>query len=820
MLSMTNEDFLKAIFGAEYERAYVTGFRSSPHNPAHRGVWKGKPWGKGGERIADDPGNNNYFVVSTFRDDPVSGRPARRADLLDRLYVFLADDVRVKVPANALSAATGGNKPTYVIETSDGNWQVGYVIEGGVEAPLAVLYEARWRALVTSLSVTGVDPGNANVTRYGRLAVGSNTKYDPVFQHKLLKFDHKFYTAEQFARDVLGITPEEEQAFLDSGQSAPATPIAGYRTPEEDPTGWGAALNEKGLLRASLKPGVWDMECPFIDEHTQRADTGCAYIGDGVVKCHHGHCDERTPDVFRDKLLEEYPDLINRVAAGAFARVPIPEDDVTFSQTVAEAAERKASIDGVLQAILDEWVFIQQEETWIDRATQGAISVREFDRTYAGHQKEWSSLVKTGKGPPLTPTNALRRMPGVVVVYERTYAPGEPVITQSRQGRRVFNTYRPPHYAETPVPYLPTHQQAAIDMLVKLVDHLTGDPKLSDALLTWAALTVVRPELKINWHWLFITDEGWGKDTFGLILRELVGSLNFASTNNQGVSSDYNAWASKKLITINELSPASEGGKSAIKMYDKLKEHFTRPPETIPINPKYGRVYEALNTGAYLLFSNHDLPVLIGKSDRRLAVADRRGSTPTPQPWADLHRMVDTPEMMQGLYDWMAERVETMSAAAVLKFTNTCPDSAAKRDLIDASGGHQDEFIDELVSSGKVLWTLPDLKERIERSNDGAVRSLTVKRLVRRLKAAGAWPIKTDDPQNRVRIGGVLTTVYVLYDDPQNPLDRDRNYTPDEVRDLLQAQSARGQSNVAPLHRGVIDDLLDKAEKKERKEPE
>jgi hypothetical protein len=52
----------------------------------------------------------------------------------------------------------------------------------------------------------------------------------------------------------------------------------------------------------------WDIVCPWIDEHTNRADTGTAYgCGQGFV-CHHGHCQDRVGRDLWDKvnaLIEE-----------------------------------------------------------------------------------------------------------------------------------------------------------------------------------------------------------------------------------------------------------------------------------------------------------------------------------------------------------------------------------------------------------------------------------------------------------------------------------------------------------------------------------
>jgi hypothetical protein len=63
------------------------------------------------------------------------------------------------------------------------------------------------------------------------------------------------------------------------------------------------ALESRGLLKGPIsgKEGVWDITCPWLGEHTDRADSGAAYFQPGYggrlapgFKCHHGHCESRT----------------------------------------------------------------------------------------------------------------------------------------------------------------------------------------------------------------------------------------------------------------------------------------------------------------------------------------------------------------------------------------------------------------------------------------------------------------------------------------------------------------------------------------------
>ena len=58
---------------------------------------------------------------------------------------------------------------------------------------------------------------------------------------------------------------------------------------------------------------LWHVTCPFVDEHTGRADSGTAYLGGGRWTCHHGHCEQRDHADFTEKLRESFPDEWKKV---------------------------------------------------------------------------------------------------------------------------------------------------------------------------------------------------------------------------------------------------------------------------------------------------------------------------------------------------------------------------------------------------------------------------------------------------------------------------------------------------------------------------
>jgi hypothetical protein len=278
---LSNEDFLKGIFGSEWERAHVTSFKEDPYDLDKlnlRHYWGGDAAGNKLRYCLKD--RNTYFTISLFNlaDD---GRARRRKDLHDATYVITIDDVHDKVPAENIKDLP---EPSYKLETSPGNEQWGYILE------TPETRQERVDALLNGLVAAGIaddmkDPGMKGVTRYVRMPVGSNTKakYGKPFECCLKSWHpDRVYRLEDLAGPF----------SIDVTNVATLSKKYGAGIPESsDPVV--SLLSQAGLLRGNLKPDTYDMECPWVAEHTGAADSGAAYLSPFAFKCHHGHCEDR-----------------------------------------------------------------------------------------------------------------------------------------------------------------------------------------------------------------------------------------------------------------------------------------------------------------------------------------------------------------------------------------------------------------------------------------------------------------------------------------------------------------------------------------------
>ena len=75
------------------------------------------------------------------------------------------------------------------------------------------------------------------------------------------------------------------------------------------------ALQELGLAKDINGAGMLDITCPFVDEHTNAADSGSAYLGNERFKCHH-RCECRDSLDFHAKIKEM---LASQIEGDAFA---------------------------------------------------------------------------------------------------------------------------------------------------------------------------------------------------------------------------------------------------------------------------------------------------------------------------------------------------------------------------------------------------------------------------------------------------------------------------------------------------------------------
>jgi len=142
-----------------------------------------------------------YYGTSTCERDMQADKLFNRKALFKRLHVIVLDDIGTKVPVSKLPEEL---KPTYIIESSEGNYQYGYVLE----TPISVLEHAE--ALIQLAYESGyTDAGGKMATKLVRLPGGENGKPGEKgrFHVKLISDDGPLWTPDRLLEVMdLGIT--------------------------------------------------------------------------------------------------------------------------------------------------------------------------------------------------------------------------------------------------------------------------------------------------------------------------------------------------------------------------------------------------------------------------------------------------------------------------------------------------------------------------------------------------------------------------------------------------------------------------------------
>ena len=323
-VQVSNNEFLAAIFGDELSdtRPMVTGFPGNPHK-ASDSIWGGKVWNGLDHRFSAE--KNNYFSIAAFNPNG-NGQYKRQKKNFVRLHALMLDDIGTRVPLDRLTL-----KPSWLIETSVGNYQAGYILKDSVED--SELADQLMKAVVDAgLS----DPGAGGPTaRWARLPVAINGKNDEIFNCRLTEWNPDLrYSPGDIVNGL------ELDMYSTGGKSRSVKIVSAGNgneifTPRPEKNRVIEALKERGLYKKPLGDGKHDITCPWVHEHTDSIDDGTAYFEPsdfypiGGFKCHHGHCTHRkirdllaylgieTGDARMQPTIKYLPGEIPRIAAAA-----------------------------------------------------------------------------------------------------------------------------------------------------------------------------------------------------------------------------------------------------------------------------------------------------------------------------------------------------------------------------------------------------------------------------------------------------------------------------------------------------------------------
>lgn len=290
----TNAVFLEAIF-LEAPAGSQPIVAVKPNDP-QEGGWIAKP--ASAIHGLTSASHNTYFNCSSVLPGE-DGVLTARKDSAAAYHALVLDDVGTKVDRSLL----GTIMPTWELETSPGNYQIGFKLSPPLRDPQEV------DLLQQKVAAAGLtDTGALGMVRWARLPNGINGK--PKYMKDGKPFTCRLSVwnpgAAFTAGELIGMLAPQVSiekiapvtAKVTSRKSDASNLVSDLYQPRAAENPVIGAFKVRGLYKHEIAPGKHEVTCPWLEEHTDQLDTGAAYFepddshpGGGFC-CQHSHKDK------------------------------------------------------------------------------------------------------------------------------------------------------------------------------------------------------------------------------------------------------------------------------------------------------------------------------------------------------------------------------------------------------------------------------------------------------------------------------------------------------------------------------------------------
>lgn len=661
-----NAEFLQALFGEDAPWVHVTDFTYDPNNiPRERQLssWMGDYYC----RYKFQPASNQYFTISCFGADS-EGRARRRKVLYRHTPVIVLDDVKEKLSLEEVNKLP---EPSWVLETSPGSEQWGYILDKPCEDRHRV--ENLLDGLVANgLAPDGRDPGMKGVTRYVRLPEGINNKASKLvngqpFQCRLIVWQpfHRV-SLEQLAQPFfVNLDAARREARVDGAAKVDDHPILD--------------LPDIVKINEVRSDGRFDITCPWVHEHTGQDDSGAAVFtnDDGSIgfKCHHGACQHRTAAHLVNHIEERSPGFKETFSKWRMMRTFAPVSDISFINKIpAESApsidftaptpsttvnKEEVSLDSIMDQLRREIPMTEQARELAGKLLKFVDPMPEIDRQHWHNQiRDHMRWTKTDFKPILEDfrkhwysekksevnffddvifvtelnqfLNRKKRIFYTVESYQNTYAHLDAEAKkEALQGGRVMKVdridyapKRPAVFEEHGIIYGNSWSEVQSITPVKAdvspwLNHwnVLGWGEHRDHMLKYMAYTIRHPENKIN-HMLILGGlEGSGKDFLLQPLARAMGDHHMTIQGEDLLDSFNDYLLGTKYLNINETELGDR--REAVAISNKLKPLAAAPPDRLRVNTKHVKHVQVRNIVNCTMTTNSQLPIRLNGMSRR-----------------------------------------------------------------------------------------------------------------------------------------------------------------------------------------------------------
>ena len=534
--------------------------------------------------------NTASFIVDRFQDGKVSASAAN----CEYVLFMMLDDIGSKSKTPPLD-------PTWILETSEGNFQWGYAFS---EQPSKGDFTAAIRAIADA---GYTDPGACNAVRNVRLPGSVNMKPGRNnFEARLVEFHpEREYTLAEICT-ALDVTPAEADTTANA-------PIRLADTGKDSVVTW---MNDNGLVLSPANGEGWmGVVCPNSAEHTDGNPEGRYKPLDRSYCCLHSHCVDLDSNKFLSWVAENGGPKVN---AGLRDELLAEKMSLTLSKLTPtdmftdDANQRIAEIERKELGRIEksEWyerfAYIQDDESYFDLRDRREVSRQTFNALF--RHIECKSIHTGRKVEASVCFDENRQAMGAKALVGITYAAGDDMLV-SRDGDLYGNRWRdarPEYVAGDVTPWL-NHCQTLIP-----------EPSELNHLFDIMAFKVQNPKIKINHAVLHAGDQGSGKDTmWAPFIWAVCGEhmKNHGLLDNDTMSSQFGYALESEILILNELKEPDARERRALA--NKLKPIIAAPPEMLTVNRKGLHPYQMANRVFVLAFSNDPVPISLDSQDRR-----------------------------------------------------------------------------------------------------------------------------------------------------------------------------------------------------------
>ena len=612
--------------------------------------------------------NTGSFITSRFID----GRVSASASNCTHCLAMMLDDIGTKSKTPPLP-------PTWIMETSPGNYQWGYAFN---EQPTV----GEFSAAIKAIAAAGyTDPGACNPVRNFRLPGSINQKNG--FASVLTEFTpgREYSVAEICA--ALGVTPGV-------ADTAALRPVALQDDGDDDVLAWIAERGE--LLERGNAEGWYGVVCPNAAEHTDGNPMGRYRPVSRAYTCFHGHCvDEWNSARYLAWVAEQGgPDhqhglrdeLLATVMAGALGKIsPTPAFPDETVEIIREVNRKEM---GRLEKAewYERFAYIMSDDAYFDLMERREIMRKAFNAIFA------HIPCKTVHGKTKVTASVCydenRQAKGARTLQGVTYAAGESVLA-TMDGLVYGNRWRDAR---------PATAEGDASRWLEHVERLIPEQFEREHVLDVLAYKLQHADRKINHAVLHGGLPGSGKDTLYAPFLWAIGRSNVSIVKNEELSSSWGYALEAEVMVINELRQAEARDRRA--MENVLKPIIAAPPEYLPVNRKGLHPYNALNRIWVLCFSNERAAISIPSNDRRWFCV-----------WSDAPRMTDAEGA--AMWQWYERGGNAIVAGYlasrdVSKFNPGAspPMTEAKAIMVERGRSAHEEYLQLLIEARQDVFAL------------------------------------------------------------------------------------------------------------------